>query len=66
MSEPDDDHGDVVRRKLGERVVEEFLRHRLGIRHVPHELDRFLVLAYVPELCGWRKLKFTQLEEGRK
>ena len=48
MPKPHNDHGDVVGGKLGECVVEQFLRHCLGILHVPHELDRFLVLAYVP------------------
>ena len=56
----DDDYSNVVRGNLGECVVKQFLRHCLGILHVPHELDCFLIFAYVPELCTWRPLKLGQ------
>jgi hypothetical protein len=50
MPESDNNHRNVVSGKLGEGVVKQSLRHRLRILHMPHEIDRFLVLAYVPEL----------------
>jgi len=60
MSEPDDDYSNVVRGKLGKCMVKQFLGHRLGILHVPHELYGFLIFAYVPELSAWRPLTLGQ------
>ena len=64
MPEPDDDHGDVICGKLGECVVEQLLRHRLRILHVPHQFDRFLIFTYVPKLCVWHPSKLSQGDNG--